>query len=84
MDSGRARRRHTTAHELGQFVYRSEGARGRRAPSREDLQRGLQVHARVQAAHLGRPVTTDGAFPWDWVAAGTFLLLVLGVVLWTR
>ena len=55
-----------------------------RPPRPEDLQRGLQVHARLEAAHLGHPVETEPAIPWDWVAVGTFLLLVLGVALWTH
>ena len=78
------RRRYATAHELGQFVYWADGARGRRAPSPEDLRRGLQVHARLEAAHMGHPVATERGFPWDWVVAGAFLFLVLGVALWTH
>ena len=82
MDPRRAPRRYATAHELGQFVYGNEEARGRRTPRQADLRRGLQVHARIEAAHMGRQVETERPFPWDWVAAGTFLLLVLGVALW--
>ena len=83
MDRDRPRR-YFTAHELGQFVYWSDGTHGRRSSRLEDLQRGLQVHARIEAAHHGRSVATDRAFPWDWVVAGAFLLLVLGVALWIR
>ena len=78
------RRRYTTAHELGQFVYWAEGAPGRRAPRRDDLQRGLLVHARLQAAHMGRPVAAEPSSSWGWVGAAAFLLLVLGVALWIR
>ena len=80
----RADRRYATAHGLGQFAYHSEGAWGRRAPRQEDLQRGLEVHARLEAAHMGRQVAAARGFPWDWVLAGAFLLLVLGVALWTH
>ncbi len=84
MDSRRRPRRYLAAHELGQFVYATEGARGRRSPRQEDLQRGLQVHARLQAAHMGRPPASGPGSPWGWVAVGSFLLLVLGVALWIR
>ena len=78
------RRRYATAHELGQFVYWSGGARWRRAPSQGELRRGLQVHAQLEAAHMGHPVATGRGLPWACVVAGAFLLLVLGVALWTH
>ena len=77
-------RRYATAHELGQFVYGNEGPRGRGPPRQADVQRGLRVHARLEAAHMGRAVATQRIFPWDWVAVGAFLLLALGVALWTH
>ncbi len=78
------RRSHITAHELGQFAYWAEAAPDRRVPREEDFQRGLQVHARLEAAHTGRRVAAKRTLPWDWVAVGAFLLLVLGVALWTH
>ncbi len=79
----RPRHRYATAHELGQFVYES-GAR-RPGPAHPDaLRRGLQVHARLQAAHMGHRVRAERPFPWDCVAVGASLLLVLGVLLWTH
>jgi uncharacterized iron-regulated membrane protein len=84
MDPRRARCRHITAHELGHTVYWADGAPGRRTTRPEDLRRGLHVHSRLQAAHMGRPVTAESSSLWGWVALGTFLLLVLGVALWIR
>ena len=84
MDSRRRPRRYLAAHELGQFVYATEGARGRRSPRQENLQRGLQVHARLQAAHMGHSAGAESDWSWGWAAAAAFLLLVLGMVLWTH
>lgn len=84
MDPSRARRRYVTAHELGQSVYWTEGDRRRRVPRPEDLQRGLQVHARLQAVHIGRSVPSKRALAWECVAAGVCLSLILGVALWIR
>ena len=82
--SPRALRRYATARERGQFACGHEEPRGRRAPRQVDFQRGRQVHARLEAAHMGYPVATEQTFPWDWAAVGAFLLLVLGVLLWTH
>lgn len=84
MDPGRARRHYVTAHELGQSVYRSEGTRGRRTSREEDRRRGLQVHARLQVAHVGHRAAVERGPSWGLIAAGAFLLLVLGVALWIR
>lgn len=78
------RRRYATAHELRQFVYAPEAALELGPPCPEEIQRGPQVHARLEAAHMGHPPAAENAFPWDWVAVGAFFLLVLGVALWTH
>ena len=78
------RRRYATAHELGQFVYASDRARKRRVLRPEHLRHGLQVHARIEAAHMGRQIAIERGLPWDWVAVRAFILLVLGVALWTH
>ncbi|MDE1820877.1 MAG: hypothetical protein KGJ23_12680 [Euryarchaeota archaeon] len=84
MDPRRGRRPYVTAHELGQFVYCSDGNHEARVAREGDLQRGLRVHAGLQAAHMGRSIAAERSFPWDWVGVGAFLLMVLGVALWTH
>ena len=78
------RRRYSTAHEVGQFVYVSDRSRKRRVPRPEWFRRGLQVHARLEAVHLTRQAVRERVVPWDCVLAGVIRLLVLGVALWTH